>query len=629
MTFGKSFSTRLSLNILAVTSVVFILTIGAAAISSHILISDEATKSLENLRDATIKDVEKTLQNVEFAVEASSWLAGENKDKPDYLYHITEKIVSENDNIVGSAIAFRSDYLRGQHWFSPYSYIDKESGEVLSKQLGNEDYDYFGMEWFDVPFKSGEPHWSEPYYDEGGGEYLMCTYSFPITDKKGEVFAVMTADITLEFIEDVLEAIKPYEHSVVALMSPQGHYLQASSDVEKYGTSIFTTLDITEENGHNIGNVVNAVMSGQKGHMQYAIDGHLCIAVYGPVANGWIASIATDYKDVLERSSIMRNLLSIIGLLGLLILFIISFVLIRQLTRPLEKFSEAAEGIAKGDFNMALPDIDTEDEVRQLRDSFEQMQNSLSVYIEDLKTTTAANERFESELNIASKIQMSMLPKQFPDQDGLDLHASLKPAKEVGGDIYDFFIKDEVLYFVVGDVSGKGVPAAMIMSAVRSSFRLVAGIGLEPGEIVSRMNNLACAGNDSQMFITLFIGRLDLTTGELTYCNAGHNPVIAGGGFLPVKPNLAIGLFEDFPYQQQNYHLDKGTALVLYTDGITEAERADKQQFGEKALLKCVSEAKDSTSEEICAHVLHELQAFTAGNVQNDDITIMTIKINR
>lgn len=629
MKLRKSFSTKLSLNILAVTSVVFILTIGAAAISSHILISDEATKSLENLRDATIKDIEKTLQNVEFAVEASSWLVSENKDKEDYLYHITRKIVSENDNIVGSAIAFRPDYKRGSHWFSPYSYIDKDSGEVLSKQLGNEDYDYFEMEWYTAPYKEEEYHWSEPYYDEGGGEYLMCTYSFPVRDQDGSIFAVMTADITLEFIQDVLENIKPYEHSVVALMSPKGHYLQASDNVEKYGTSIFTTLDVTQDDGHNIENVVNAIMSGQKGHMQYAADGHLCFVVYAPVGNGWIASIATDYKDVLERSSVMRNILSTIGLIGLLTLFLISFFLIRQLTKPLEKFSEAAEGIAKGDFNVALPDIETEDEVRQLRDSFEQMQMSLTEYIDDLKTTTAANERLESELNIASKIQMSMLPKKFPNQDGLDLHALLKPAKEVGGDLYDFFIKGDILYFVVGDVSGKGVPAAMIMSAARSSFRLISGIGLEPEEIVYRMNNLACSGNDSQMFITLFLGRLNLMTGELTYCNAGHNPIVVDGSFLPVKPNLALGLFEDFPYVQQSVQLQNGSVVVLYTDGITEAERADKQQFGEQELLRNINETKDRTSAEICDHIMHNLQEFTAGNVQNDDITLMTIKINR
>lgn len=629
MKLRKSFSTKLSLNILAVTSVVFILTIGAAAISSHILISDEATKSLENLRDAVIKDVEKTLQNVEFAVEASSWLVQENKDNEEYLYHITKKIVAENDNIVGSAIAFKPGYFKKRHWFSPYSFIDKESGEVTSKQLGTETYDYFGMEWYTVPATTGQYHWSEPYYDEGGGEYLMCTYSFPVCDQNGNIFAVMTADITLDFIEEVLESVKPYEHSVVSLMSPEGHYLKALTDTDKYGTSIFATLDATQEDSYNVENVVNAMMSGQTGHMQYAVGNHLCIAVYGPIGNGWIASIATDYKDVLERSSIMRNLMSIIGFLGLLILFLISFFLIRQLTKPLEKFSEAAEGIAKGDFTVALPDIETEDEVRQLRDSFEQMQNSLSEYIEDLKTTTAANERFESELNIASKIQMAMLPKEFPNKDGLDLHAMLKPAKEVGGDLYDFFIKEDTLYFVIGDVSGKGVPAAMIMSAVRSSFRLVASMDLEPSEIVTKMNDLACSGNDSQMFVTMFLGKLDLATGKLNYCNAGHNPIIVGGEYLPVKPNIAIGFFENFQYQQQSVQLDEGSAIVLYTDGITEAERADKKQFGEKALLDCVKANQDKTSHEICTAIMHDLQKFTNGNVQNDDITLMTIKINR
>lgn len=627
MNAAKSFSTRLSLFILALTSVVFILAIGAAAISSHILISDEATKSLENLRDATIKDVEKTLQNVEFAVEASSWLVGENKDREEYLYHITRKIVSENDNIVGSAIAFRPDYRKGQHWFSPYSYIDEESGSVESKQLGNEDYDYFGMEWYKAPSESGKPHWSEPYFDEGGGGYLMCTFSYPIFDEKGSLYAVMTADITLRFIEEVLESVKPYEHSVVSLMSHEGAYLNSSTNVEKFGTSIFATIDSTSQaRSYNINSLVDAIMSGEKGHMQYAADGHLCIAVYGPLNNGWLATIATDYRDVLERSSIMRNLLSIIGFIGLLVMFLICFFTIRKLTKPLTQISKAAEGIAEGNFNMALPEIETEDEVRQLRDSFELMQNSLQEYISDLKVTTAANERFESELNIASKIQMSMLPKQFPHQDDIDLHAMLKPAKEVGGDLYDFFIRGNHLYFAIGDVSGKSVPAAMIMSIAKCAFRICAHYEEEPKYIVTGMNRSLSSGNDSQMFVTLFLGKLDLSTGLLKYCNAGHNPIIVNGEYLKVKSNLALGLFSDFPYEQQEIQLGGGSGIILYTDGITEAEREDKQQFGEDALLECAGQAGNMGAEECNNFIISKLLAFTEGNVQNDDITIMTIK---
>ena len=630
MNVGKSFSTRLSLIILAITSVVFILTIGAAAITSHILISDEATKSVENLLDATIKDIEKTLQNVEFAVEASSWLVEENKDKDEYLYHITNKIVSENDNIVGSAIAFRPNYKKGRFWFSPYSYVDAQSGNVATKQLGNENYDYFGMEWFEKPFTTGEANWSEPYVDEGGGEYLMCTYSFPIKDAQtGETYAVMTADITLAWIEEVLESIKPYEHSIVSLMSRSGEYLQSSASSEKYGSSIYSTLETTGDEGYNIENVVEAIMSGKKGHMQYAADGHLCFAVYGPVSNGWLASIATDYQDVLERSSLMRNLLSIIGIVGLLALFIMCFFTIRQLTRPLSKFSEAAQGIAKGDFNVELPEINTEDEVKQLRDSFEQMQSSLTEYIDDLKTTTAANERFESELSIASKIQMAMLPKDFPQEEGLDLHAVLKPAKEVGGDLYDFYVKDGILHFIVGDVSGKGVPAAMIMSITRSAFRFISGLGMEPAGIISSMNDVICNGNESQMFVTIFVGQIDLESGDFVYCNAGHNPIVVDGRFLDVKPNLAVGLFEGFPYQQQSLSLQEDSTIVLYTDGITEAERADTAQFGEAALLECCRNTAGMTAEEACESLIGKVHEFTDGNVQNDDITLMTIKIKR
>lgn len=627
-----SFSTRLSLNILLITSILFIIAIGVAAVSSHLLIAEEATKSAENLRDATISDIEKTLLEVEQSVKSNAWMIGENIGDSTVLYHITSSITKENANIIGSAIAFIPDYFEGFHWFSPYAYETTDGGIAL-KNLGNATYDYYAMEWFTVPMEQGEGVWSEPYLDEGGSGYMMSTFSLPIRDKDGKIYAVFTADVLLDWITQLLADIKPYPNSHVTLVSRKGYYLNAGSDKRLLNATIYSTLDYLTKKDRGIDRLVDSMMCGKKEVMQYSRGGKISFAVFGPLSNGWVASITCDYQEVLKRTSQMHMVLILIGLVGLLVLFVLCYLIIRKLTRPLSEISESALSIAKGNFNTPLPEIKSEDEIRKLRDSFDYMQRSIQSYITDLQTSTATNERYESELNIARKIQMAMVPRQFPSLESIDMHAVMVPAKEVGGDLYDYFIKDGKLYFAIGDVSGKGVPASLFMAITRAAFRFVASTGLTPSDIIRKLNKAVSDGNETGMFVTMFVGRLDLQTNEFLYCNAGHNPVVlvqpsGKAEFLNVKPNLAAGVLLDFTYEQQAYPIEPGSRLILYTDGVTEAERADKVQYGNDRLLAWATDTDRYHSEkEACDALLSAVKTFVEGNDQNDDITIMTIKL--
>ena len=636
MKIKDSFSGRLSISILAVTSAIFIIAIGIAAFFYHRIIVDEAVSSAENLRDATIAKIEKTLKEVEVSVAASSWLVEENIRDEEYLYHITRKLVEENSNIVGSAIAFEKNYFPGKYYFSPYSYIDAVTGEMKSKQLGNRQYDYFSMDWYRIPGLLGQACWGEPYYDEGGGEYKMATYSLPLKDKEGKVYAVMTADISLSWISSMLEGIKPYTNSSVMLISRNGSYISNGSGRDLSGETIFSTLNYTDERDWNIRKVAEAVSGGEKGSMPYRNGTDVSFAVYAPLSNGWKACITCGYRDVLSCLSDMRIVLLLLCVLGLAILFIVSFVTIRKTTQPLLDFSESAMNIAKGDFNTRLPEIEGNDEIRKLRDSFEYMQESLKEYISELKTTTAANQKFESELSIANGIQMAMLTKDFPHTDAVDSHALVVPAKEVGGDMYDFFIDEEgrYLYFAVGDVSGKGVPASLVMAITRASFRFIAKMGVPMNDVVTKMNDSLSEGNSKGMFVTFFAGKIDLKTGKFEYCNAGHNPIVVispdgKAEYLKPKSNIALGLFPQFPYVLEEGKLEKGSSLVLYTDGVTEAEQEDKNQFGEGRLLEWAGRYRGryGSAGESCRDLLDEVRKFVAGNEQNDDITIMTIDL--
>lgn len=632
MSMNKSFAARLSRNIIVTTSILFLLAILVAGVSSHYIIADEATKSTEHLLEATMSDMEVTLKDVEGSVKSASWLIEEHLDDKDYLYHITKNTVSGNDHIVGSAIAFIPNYFDGLYYFSPYSYL--EGDKLCSKQLGNSQYDYFYMDWFQIPYLLGEPCWSEPYYDEGGAESLISTYSFPLKDADGKVYAIVTADVSLEWITELISGIKPYPNSNVTLVSRSGAYINVGKDSRLTGETIWSTLRYQNADDVNLTKIAEAMMNGEKGVMQYKRGKKISFAVFGPISNGWMASMTCDYKDVLRRASQMHAVLILIFMFGIIILLGVCMHTVQRMTRPLSDFSESAMSIAGGNFNTPLPEIKSEDEIRTLRDSFDCMQRSINEYINDLKSTTAAKERFESELNIANKIQMAMLPKDFPNDGRIELGAFLTPAREVGGDFYDFQIRGKYLYFTIGDVSGKGVPASLFMAITKASFSFISGLDMTLDNVVGKMNDAVSEGNANGLFVTVFAGKLDLETGELTYCNAGHNPIVVippedDPYFLDVKPNIAIGVFPGFQYVKQTVILKKGTRLVLYTDGVTEAERADKSQFGEDRLLAWASssEARECSAEDMCTHLYDAVRAFADGNEQNDDITMMTVNL--
>lgn len=250
------------------------------------------------------------------------------------------------------------------------------------------------------------------------------------------------------------------------------------------------------------------------------------------------------------------------------------------------------------------------------------------------KETLAVKERMESELKVARDIQLSLVPKTFPpfpDIGSFDIYAVLEPAKEVGGDLYDFFFIDEQhLCFVIGDVSGKGIPAALFMSATRSALKAQADKALSPAEILFKVNNELCRGNETCMFVTLFCGILDIGTGEVIYSSAGHNPpyIYRRPGTLEAvtkKHGMALGTMEDLPYRQDRLQLRAGDALVMYTDGVSEAMNVNNELFSEARLQSSIKSGKTAEPQYIVKNLLADVDDFTRGAEQSDDITILVL----
>ena len=250
-----------------------------------------------------------------------------------------------------------------------------------------------------------------------------------------------------------------------------------------------------------------------------------------------------------------------------------------------------------------------------------------------LAEVKAAQERIESELRIARNIQMSMVPSVFPEREGLDMFASMTPAKEVGGDLYGYLLQGDKLYFAIGDVSGKGVPASLFMAQATRLFLTLAKQQMMPAEICTRMND-ALSGDDNEngMFVTFWLGLLDLQTGHLDFCNAGHNPPIIGGGdhqgdFLQMQPNAPIGLWPGLEYEGEEIATVKGRALFIYTDGLNEAENPQQQQFGDDRLLSILRNTHFESARQVIETLAAEVETHRNGAEPNDDLTMMCLRV--
>ena len=620
----RSFSSSLSWRIIGIVSAIFFVVMVVIAIVSHQIIADEATRSTQHILHGTISELEKPLNTVEVTTRAVAAYISTLQTQPNVLQTISDRTVQVSELINGFAVLFvlpdgSIDTLRP----AIFSYFDNDS--IHEFHPNNQQLQQLSAIWNLKQLQQTKMgSWTAPYKPLDTRSTRIVSYCYPLVDSKLNIYAIVISDMFIDQIESTVEGIRPYDNSIAALIFNKDNIIGIKSSdsdlINRYRRSFSGNSSYQE--------VVEDLKSNKDSlHRRVGKGRDLAFVVYGPLHNGWKLSITCPYREVLRRSSQMHLALLIIGLFGLVIIYFVCRRVIRRMTRPITELSVSALNMAKGNFKAKLPEITSQDEMLRLHDSFIYMQNSIADYIEQLKTTTTANERMESELNVARNIQMGMLRTDFPPQ----LYALLNPAKEVGGDLYDFTIKGDQLYFAIGDVSGKGVPASLMMAITRAALRFVAGLGLPMCETLSRINNSVSDTNSNNMFVTLFVGRIDMKTLHMDFCNAGHNPLIilppdGEPYFLKAKANLAIGLFDDFPYEAESLDLKPGTRIIAYTDGVNEAENAAKELYGNDRLLEIIRQMDHNMDGNTAVNLLFDsVKRFADGNPQNDDIKIMSI----
>ena len=372
------------------------------------------------------------------------------------------------------------------------------------------------------------------------------------------------------------------------------------------------------------------------------LSDELCWLVYVPVeTTGWALAALFPQHELLEQiHELSRNQLKI-GFVCFLLLFLVVLLIAGSITRPILQLDRAVATLVSGNLETPLPTISGQDEIARLGQSFSKMRNDLRVYMHRLTETVAAKERIESELQIARHIQSSMLPRlfpPFPDRTEFNIYAFMEPAREVGGDFYDFFfITPDKLCCIVGDVSGKGIPAALFMVITKALLRMEAMNDIPPEQILERVNNHLCPDNDECMFITVYCAILNVTTGELCCANAGHNPPAlcrardgekATFEFMTTNSNLVLGVMPDMEFKPDSVTIEAGDIFFPYTDGVTEAMNPRDEQFSEVRFKETLTAVKDASLERILQKVREEITAFADGAEQSDDITMLCLKYN-
>ena len=622
----RSFSKSLSLRIIGIVSAIFFVAMVVIAIVSHQIIADEATRSTQHILHGTISELEKPLNTVEVTTRAVAAYISTLQTQPNVLQAIASRTVQASELINGFAVLFvlpdgNIDTLKP----AIFSYCDDEGIQEFhpDQQQLQQLSAFWNLKQLQQTKKAA---WTAPYEPLDSRSTRIVSYCYPLVDSKLNVYAIVISDMFIDQIESTVEALRPYDNSIATLIFNKDNIIGIKSSdsdlINRYKHSFSGNSSFQE--------VVEDLKSNKDSlHRRVGKGREIAFVVYGPLHNGWKLSITSPYKEVLRRSTQMHIVLLIIGIFGLAIIYFVCRHVIRRMTRPITELSVSALNMAKGNFKAKLPEITSQDEMLRLHDSFLYMQNSIADYIDQLKSTKNENERMESELNVARKIQSGMLNTEFPPH----LHAMVSPAREVGGDLYDFILKGDCLHFAVGDVSGKGVPASIMMAITRATLHFMAGLGLPLHESIGRINNGVADGNSNDMFVTLFIARIDLKTLRMDFCNAGHNPlvVVPPDGdpyFLKAKSNLAVGLFENFPYETESIDLKPGTRLIAYTDGVTEAENAAMEQYGNERLLQEVGKmGLDMDNKTAVDQIYRSVLAFANGNPQNDDITIISLTV--
>lgn len=632
---NRGIAFKLILLCCASSAFIFLVIFGYTYRFSRNTIERDTRERAENLARNAVYRIETILNAVENVPEGMASVLGNCSLTREEMLRMLRASVLDNPEVYGAILAFEPYALdRKTRYFAPYFYRHK--GDILTTDPHSRAH--IDWEWYQAPKRLGKPGWSEPYFDTGFGKIIMSTYSVPLyrirQDEKG-FLGVVTADISLDQLSDIVSSIRILRTGFGVLISKKGTFV---THPDKSLIMKGTIFDLARERRDpRLSEIGKRMLAGESGFAPFPIvaAGKPSWFYFAPIpSSGWSLAVVFPEEELAEDIIALHRMVIFLGCAGLFLLFLAVILIARSITGPLRAMAAATEAIASGDLDVELPPATSLDEVGKLTESFRSMKVSLKDHIRQVAEAAAERERINGELNIARDIQMNILPAGFPllpPRDRYDLRALIEPAKEVGGDFYDFFPVDENrLCFVIADASGKGVPAALFMAVSMTLLKATARRGIPPEEILARVNDELSRDNRVNMFVTVFCGILDTATGEVIFANAGHNyPLLMGTSgeahFLKTVNGPALGVMENAPYRRETLQLEPGDSFFLYTDGVTEAMNTAEELFGDDRLQRELETLAGADLDCVTTGIMERVKEFAAGAPQSDDITIMAV----
>lgn len=616
-----------------------------SAFGCHTIISRMKTKQLmvQNYKfsiSSFVEDIDDSILQIENNLKSLS-LIGSLYYKTDRSSDLTnkaiERIFENYPNSLGGGIWFKPYIVdKSKKYMCFYAYRNKDNKIIVDKNFASEEYDYPNQGWYKqiIPLVTPKRNivWTKPYYENLGSYTKMVTAGTGIY-VDGKLVGVATVDWEVSSVFEEISKMKPYEKTLS--MYRQGNQIKNSFAL--FGNAdqdyIIATSDPYLDNDNLIGHSLKEIP--WYADNLYAITyityhGKKYVPFVNKLRNGMVLIISVPKSEMFKDINRFYFYIVLITLLiGIFIPSILYYGMNRYIINPIGQLTDIAHKIGKGE-DVKIK-IEKPEEFAQLASTFDKMTR-------DIKTVTKEREKINSELNVAKAIQASSLPNvfpPFPERSEFDVYASMEPAKEVGGDFYDFyFIDEDNFMFLIADVSGKGVPAALFMMTVKTLINNISLIGYPPEKLIETVNKKITETNKHGFFVTMLAGIMNTKTGALSLINCGHNPPLikradSSYEYLKLNSNIALGVIDDAEWGIYETQLNKGDIMFTYTDGITEATNNNEEMYGEQKLSDYLNEIKDKTDiTEIVKSVKNNIKEFTDSAPQSDDITMLAIKYN-
>ncbi|MCQ2738809.1 MAG: SpoIIE family protein phosphatase [bacterium] len=599
---------------------------------------------------------------INFKNEKGLMLSAYDYNISTFAEKINREIENLNDNAIGLALLGESYYQTGKNrdlfekiikedfeyyqnsisggiWFEPYVinptqmlsrlfvYYDDDNNVLIDRE--SDSLNYFTECWYiKIKEKLSDKilvAWSPPYIDNRGSKALMTTVGAGIYNQKNELVGISTVDWEISSIFDKISKMPPTKNSFALFADKGNDYILVSTDKNLTNDEILGgSLKLIPWYSESLKNMDNFEYHGVK-----------FVSYIKTLANGMILIINVPEKELFEQITKHMALMLFSLLMTSILVAILIYVLLKEnINRPIDELTRMANKIGQGDLDTEIK-LEEPKEFADLAETFNKMTKDIKHYINNINSITKEKEKIESELSIARTIQYSVLPHTFyPNMDEFDIFATMDTAKEVGGDFYDFFfINPTQFMFLIADVSGKGIPAALFMMTTKTLIKNFANENYSPKELIEKINNQICENNTQGFFVTMFASIVDVETGKITYINCGHNPPLikhADGKYeyLKIFPNLVLGAMNGARYEISESVFNVGDTIFLYTDGVTEAMNETGELYGEERLLECLNNNCNEDAKQILRSVKRDVDNYIGKVEPSDDITMLTFRYN-